>query len=309
VHGRRVSAARVHAALGRHGPAHSLRNAAVVARKPRAPTPQPDPPTVAQAARIIEAAWAEDDDWGTLVRLVMVTGMRRAELLALRWSDVDFDTGTVTVRRNYVRVNRKSIEKDTKTHQMRRLALDSATVEVLTEHRARYAVMCRELGVSPRDDAFLFSYRPLHERPCDPSGVSHRYARMCAELAINSHLHALRHYSATELLSAGVDLRTVAGRLGHGGGGATTLRVYAAWVGEADRRAAELLSTRMSRPTKSGAWQATKPRCSTSLYLLKRRRRAGRAASGRSPPTIGSVMTSRERRGVGAWSMKEKVSR
>ncbi|MCW2905156.1 MAG: integrase family protein, partial [Streptosporangiaceae bacterium] len=73
---------------------------AVLARKPRVPTPQPDPPTVAQASRIIDAAWAEDDDWGTLVWLVMVTGMRRAELLALRWSDVDFDAGIVTVRRN-----------------------------------------------------------------------------------------------------------------------------------------------------------------------------------------------------------------
>ena len=84
-----------------------------------------------------------------------------------------------------------------------------------------------------------------------PSGVTHRYARMCADLGIDSHLHALRHYSATELLTAGVDLRTVAGRLGHGGGGATTLRVDAAWVGEGDRRAAELLSARMTRPTKS----------------------------------------------------------
>ena len=65
---------------------------------------------------------------------------------------------------------------------------------------------------------------------------------------IDSHLHALRHYSATELLTAGVDLRTVAGRLGHGGGGATTLRVYAAWVGEADRRASEILGSRMKRP-------------------------------------------------------------
>jgi len=73
---------------------------------------------------------------------------------------------------------------------------------------------------------------------------------MCAARGIDSHLHALRHYTATELLTAGVDLRTVAGRLGHGGGGATTLRTYAAWVGEADRRAAELLSTRMTRPTK-----------------------------------------------------------
>ena len=109
--------------------------------------------------------------------------------------------------------------------------------------------MCRELGVSPRDDAFLFSYRPLHERACDPSGVSHRYGRMCAEIGIDSHLHALRHYSATELLTAGVDLRTVAGRLGHGGGGATTLRVYAAWVGEADRRVAR---RRLRRPAAAG---------------------------------------------------------
>ena len=223
-------------------------NPAVLARKPRHPAPQPDPPSVAHAARIIDAAWAQDDDWGTLVWLVMVTGMRRAELLALRWSDVDLDAGIVTVRRNYIRVNRKSIEKDTKTHQMRRVSLDAATVEVLSEHRARYEATCRQLEKEPTDAAFLFSYRPEHDRPCDPSGVTHRYARMCAELGIDSHLHALRHYSATELLTAGVDLRTVAGRLGHGGGGATTLRVYAAWVGESDRRAAELIAGRMRRP-------------------------------------------------------------
>src|ERR671917_2304182 len=76
---------------------------------------------------------------------------------------------------------------------------------------------------------------------------------MCAGLGIDSHLHSLRHYSATELVAAGVDLRTVAGRLGHGGGGATTLRVYAAWVDEADRRAAELLGSRLTRPKRGGA--------------------------------------------------------
>ena len=64
-------------------------------------------------------------------------------------------------------------------------------------------------------------------------------------LGIATHLHSLRHYSATELLTAGVDLRTVAGRLGHGGGGATTLKVYAAWVAASDRKAAELLRTRL----------------------------------------------------------------
>jgi integrase len=69
-------------------------------------------------------------------------------------------------------------------------------------------------------------------------------------LEIDTHIHALRHYSATELLTAGIDLRTVAGRLGHRRGGATTLRVYAAWVAATDRKAAEILGSRMpKRPT------------------------------------------------------------
>jgi integrase len=179
----------------------------------------------------------------------MVTGMRRAEVLALRWADVDLETGMLAIRRNYVRAGSRGIEKDTKTHQMRRISLDAETVGVLDEHRAHYIEQARALGVGPSDEAFVFSYRPLHDVPADPSAVSRRYGRMCAALGIDSHLHALRHYTATELLTSGVDLRTVAGRLGHGGGGATTLRVYAAWVDESDRRAAELLSSRLTRPT------------------------------------------------------------
>jgi integrase len=70
---------------------------------------------------------------------------------------------------------------------------------------------------------------------------------MAARLGINTHIHALRHYSATELIAGGADIRTVAGRLGHGGGGTTTLRVYAAWVSEADQRAANMLGPRMPR--------------------------------------------------------------
>lgn len=224
-------------------------NPAEVAKKPRKPAADPDPPSTADAARIVEAAWEITPDWGTFVWLVFVTGMRRAEVIALRWSNLDLDTGVVTIRRNWVSVTGQgSREKDTKTHQARRLALDETTVELLREHRARYEAVMRELDVPASGDAYLFSYSPTYDRPYNPSGVTHKYARMCEQLGIDSHLHALRHYSATALLTAGVDLRTVAGRLGHGGGGSTTLREYAAFVVESDRRAAEILGTRLKRP-------------------------------------------------------------
>ena len=227
-------------------------NPAAGAKKPRQATPQPQPPTSDEAARILEAAWTQDLQWGMFVWLKMVTGARRGELLALRWKDIGLESAMLEIRRSYSRRSGKAREKDTKTHQMRRISLDQETVEVLTSHRNSCQERCQQLSVPFDLTSFVFSYEPDNSRPCNPDGISHRYARMCADLGITSHLHTLRHYSATELIAAGVDVRTVAGRLGHGGGGTTTLRVYAAWIAEADRRASGLLAHRLPRPKKSG---------------------------------------------------------
>ena len=86
-----------------------------------------------------------------------------------------------------------------------------------------------QLGMELTDDTYLFSRDPGRTTWLRPSSVSQRYARMCARLGRDMDIKELRHYSATELIAAGIDVRTVAGRLGHGGGGATTLRVYSAW--------------------------------------------------------------------------------
>nr|WP_228769760.1 site-specific integrase [Actinokineospora alba] len=77
-------------------------NPAEVAQKPRQPIPQPNPPTVEQAGQILAAAWEQDEDRGTLVWLVMVTGLRRAEVLGLRWSHFDLKGRTLKVQRNYL---------------------------------------------------------------------------------------------------------------------------------------------------------------------------------------------------------------
>ena len=132
------------------------------------------------------------------------------------------DRRLLEIRRNYVQRRGRKIEKDTKTHQMRRISLDPDTSTVLEEHRDRALHRARLLDVASIDDWYLFSSDPAHSRPLNPDWITHRYTDMAAEHGISTHLHELRHYSATELLSAGVDLATVSGRLGHGGGGATT---------------------------------------------------------------------------------------
>jgi Phage integrase family len=99
-------------------------------------------------------------------------------------------------------------------------------------------------------DAFVFSLDPDGTTPRRPESVTQRYRRMCKQIGVRTTIHKLRHYSATELILAGVDIRTVAGRLGHAGGGATTLRTYAAWVSEGDQRAAREIAARM--PSRAG---------------------------------------------------------
>lgn len=102
---------------------------------------------------------------GTLVWLVMTTGMRRGEVLALRWRHVHFDRRVLDIRRNYVQRRGRKIEKDTKTHQMRRIALDQDTIVVLEEHRDRALHRARLLEVASTDDWYLFSNDPAHGRP------------------------------------------------------------------------------------------------------------------------------------------------
>lgn len=97
--------------------------------------------------------------------------------------------------------------------------------------------MSRSCSPRGRDGA---SWRP-------PASLTRQYHRLVTELGIRTTLHKLRHYSATELIAAGVDLRTVAGRLGHSDGG-TTLAYYTAWVREADQRACLALRDRLPTP-------------------------------------------------------------
>jgi hypothetical protein len=139
-------------------------------------------------------------------------------------------------------------EKETKTRQQRRIALDPQTVDLLKAHRDRCVERCAALGCELDPSAYLFSPAPDGSTPWPPRTLTQRYGHLARRLKLRStRLHSLRHYSATELIAAGVDVRTVAGRLGHGSGGATTLRIYAAWVDEAGQRTAGTMANIMPK--------------------------------------------------------------
>ncbi|ONI77079.1 site-specific integrase [Actinosynnema sp. ALI-1.44] len=214
---------------------------------PKAPAPKPTPPTASQAAAIVNEAF-RDLVWGVIIWLLMVTGVRRGELCALRWGQLNLDEAVLTISTSVSQDGAKIRVKDTKTHQQRRIALDTVTVMLLRLYLKLCEALAAEMAQKIAPEGYLFSASLDHSTPLKPDSVSQRYVRMCKKLGWDMNIHELRHYSATELIAAGVDPRTVAGRLGHGGGGTTTLRVYTAWVSESDQRAVKDIPSRMPTP-------------------------------------------------------------
>jgi integrase len=261
-------------------------NKAAMAAAPSPNRTEPDPPSAEEAAMLLNASWT-DPEWGLLLWLTMITGSRRGEVSALRWRHVDFDRAILWVHRSNAQTKAGIKEKETKTGQRRKIALDPHTLGLLNQHRELWEQRCSDLGCALNPDAFVFSPAPDGSAPCAPRAISQRYRRMVIKLKLRStRLHSLRHYSATELVAAGVDLRTVAGRLGHGSGGATTLKVYAAWVNEADQRAAATMARIMPRPVP--AQQSREP-YENIAASLRDDIRAGRLKPGDQLPTVAEL--------------------
>jgi integrase len=217
-------------------------NPAMQATPPRIRRPEIAPPEPADVLRLIEAADAVDPDRATFLRTSVTTGARRGELCALRWRDLDLPGRTVTIAHNLVEGSGgELVEKDTKTHAARRIALDATTVEVLEAHRRRMDERARACGRTIGEGAYVFTRSLDGTEPWVPNEVTKVFIALRTKVGLkNVRLHDLRHFAATRLLAAGVPVRTVSGRLGHANA-ATTLGVYAHFVEESDRDAADAL--------------------------------------------------------------------
>ncbi len=235
------------------------RNPAQHAHPPKLNRRRPKPPEPGLVAELVNRAWEGDAQFGLYLWLAVTTGARRGELAALRWSSCDLQRGELLLDDNYVVRSGVGRIKGTKTEDPRRLSIDSFSVQLLGDFHAVRSRALQPAGIELAQEAFVFSPDPAGLRPWHPDHFTHSYGKLAKQLGIRTPLRNLRHFNATQLLAGGVDLRTVAGRLGHSDGGATTMRVYAHWVRPADRRAAELLAQELHQlrqvaGTAAGKW-------------------------------------------------------
>lgn len=189
----------------------------------------------------VESALAESGNLPALVSIY--TGLRLGEICSLKWTDIDWESGTMTVRRTVQRLKHMQSGNGKKTMLMigspksysshRIIPVPPAILLKLKEmydHTVKQGVL----------GAFIFS---TTSQAAEPRTIQRRFDRVMKNLGITGvHFHTLRHSFATRLLELGVDIKTVSVLLGHGSP-KTTLDCYAHSLLSQQRTAMNLLGT------------------------------------------------------------------
>ncbi|MFC2063072.1 tyrosine-type recombinase/integrase [Chloroflexota bacterium] len=153
---------------------------------------------------------------------LLYTGLRRGELLALRWRNLDLDKGSLTVVETGYRLgNGEYVIKEPKTASSRRtISLSPALVELLKKYRIDQELLRIQMGISLDEDDFVFTR--YDGTPLYPNAVTHAFQRIIKRAGLKHvRLHDLRHTHATLMLKAGVHPKVVSERLGHSNIGIT----------------------------------------------------------------------------------------
>jgi len=154
-------------------------------------------------------------------------GLRRGELLALHWDDVDFTRKTIRVRAALEYTLAHGVRfKEPKTKSGKRvIVLPDITVTALHDHRREQLEMRVKLGLGKAPDNALVFPAPGTEQPWNPEAFSFTWLNVSSELGLGVSFHALRHTHASMLISLGTPITEIAHRLGHASP-TTTLSVY-----------------------------------------------------------------------------------
>jgi integrase len=177
--------------------------------------------TAAQSEQLLDALRSTPLYWPVLIALA--TGMRRGEILALRWRNVDLDRGLIRVVESLAQTKNGLRFKSPKTDRARPVSLPSFAIDELRRRRREQSEGLLRLGAHLEPDTLVCAQPDAS--PMAPNVLTNYFARVAKRLALPVHFHSLRHTHATQLLLAGVHPKVAQERLGHASV-AMTLDIY-----------------------------------------------------------------------------------
>ncbi|GAA1797252.1 site-specific integrase [Planosporangium flavigriseum] len=212
------------------------RNVARAVRPPSMKRPERRALTVEEARRLLGVLKGHRLE--ALYVTALTVGLRRGELLGLRWHDIDLDAGTLTVRQTVHRVDGRLEFAEPKTDRSRRtVPVPPPTIELLRTHRRRQVADRLAAGERWQDHGLVFASRV--GTPIEPDNLDRSWHVLRANAGLDwLRIHDLRHACATFLLASGASPRTVMKMLGHSQIG-LTMNTYAHVLPEIERAAVD----------------------------------------------------------------------
>lgn len=187
--------------------------------------------------------------------LALFCGMRRGELIALEWSDLDFVDNTVNITKSTSVVNGKPLTKTPKTAtSIRKISVPGSVMNVAREYRKEHMEYKLAIGSQWQGDNYIFiQWNGKQMYPDTPSSTFKKIIKRYNSSIEDKEkrlpdisLHGLRHTSATLLISQNIDVRTVSNRLGHAQT-STTMDIYSHALQKMDEKAANALDDLLSK--------------------------------------------------------------
>lgn len=148
------------------------------------------------------------------VLLAVMCGLRRGEIAALRWRNVDLESRIISIVESAEQTVEGVRYKEPKSGNSRTVALSVGVAEQLKAHRARQAEELLRLGLRPNARTFVVSQ--VDGRPLQPRSITHEWVRLIEKTSLpRIRFHDLRHTHASQMLAAGVHPKVASERLGH----------------------------------------------------------------------------------------------